>query len=133
MPDMVETRAHIMVVEDQPEIRQLIRMTLEFGAFELVEAVDADAGWQLMLQQPPDLILLDVMMPGSMDGLALCRQLRRHEALRTIPVILLTARSQQRDIEIGYEAGASAYLTKPFSPMELLDRIVGLLNEPRAH
>ena len=125
-------RARIMVVEDQPEIRQLIRMTLEFGAFELVEAVDADAGWLLMLQQPPDLILLDVMMPGSMDGLALCRQLRLHPALRTIPVILLTARSQQRDVDIGYEAGASAYLTKPFSPMELLDRIVGLLNDPRA-
>jgi len=125
-------RARIMLVEDQPEIRQLIRMTLEFGDFELAEAPDADAGWTLMQQRPPDLILLDVMMPGSMDGLELCRRLRQHPVLQAIPVILLTARSQQRDIEIGFEAGANAYLTKPFSPMELLDRIAGLLNPPDA-
>lgn len=121
-------RARIMLIEDQPEIRQLVRMTLEFGDFDLAEAPDADAGWVLMQQQPPDLILLDVMMPGSMDGLALCRRLRQHEALRTVPVVLLTARSQQRDIDSGFEAGANAYLTKPFSPMELLDRIAGLLD-----
>ncbi len=125
-----DMRARILLVEDQPEIRQLIRMTLEFGDFELVEAADADAGWALMEQAPPHLLLLDVMMPGSMDGLELCRRVRGHAALCAIPIILLTARTQQRDIEIGLESGADMYLTKPFSPMELLDRISALLKAP---
>jgi DNA-binding response OmpR family regulator len=125
-------RARVVLVEDQPEIRQLIRMTLEFGDFELGEAIDADAGWSLIQKQLPDLVLLDVMMPGSMDGLALCRKLRQHPEFHSVPVVLLTARSQQSDIDAGMEAGADAYLTKPFSPMELLERISGLLKEPRA-
>lgn len=119
--------ARIAVVEDQPEIRQLIRMTLELGDFELVEAENADIGWAQMQQQKPDLVLLDVMMPGSMDGLELCRRLRAWPETAGVPVILLTARGQQRDIEAGREAGADTYLTKPFSPMELLDRIGALL------
>ncbi len=119
--------ARIAVVEDQPEIRQLIRMTLEFGDFDLVEAENADIGWIQMQQQKPDLVLLDVMMPGSMDGLELCRRLRAQPDTASVPVILLTARGQQRDIEAGRDAGADTYLTKPFSPMELLDRIGALL------
>ncbi|WP_018227704.1 response regulator transcription factor [Methyloversatilis universalis] len=119
--------ARIAVVEDQPEIRQLIRMTLELGDFDLVEAENADIGWAQMQQQKPDLVLLDVMMPGSMDGLELCRRLRARPETAAVPVILLTARGQQRDIEAGRDAGADTYLTKPFSPMELLDRIGALL------
>lgn len=128
---MSDTRSRIILVEDQPEIRQLIRMTLEFGDFELAEACDADAGWALIQQQAPDLLLLDLMMPGSMDGLALCRKVRQHPALTGVPVIMLTARSQQSDIDAGLEAGASAYLTKPFSPMELIERIGELLKHPQ--
>lgn len=124
-------RARIVLVEDQPEIRQLIRMTLEFGDFDLIEAADADAGWALIQEQTPDLLLLDVMMPGSMDGLALCRRLRQQPALRAVPVVLLTARSRQEDIDAGLQAGADAYLTKPFSPMELLDRMGELLRDAR--
>jgi DNA-binding response OmpR family regulator len=119
------------LVEDQPEIRQLISMTLEFGDFELAQACDADAGWALIEQQAPDLLLLDLMMPGSMDGLGLCRKVRQHPTLQTVPIILLTARSQQGDIDLGFEAGASAYLTKPFSPMELIERIGELLKNPQ--
>jgi DNA-binding response OmpR family regulator len=126
-----DTRSRIILVEDQPEIRQLIRMTLEFGDFELAEACDADAGWALIQQQTPQLLLLDLMMPGSMDGLALCRKVRRHPTLQAVPVIMLTARSQQSDIDNGLEAGASAYLTKPFSPMELIERIGQLLKHPQ--
>lgn len=122
--------ARIVVIEDQPEIRQLIRMTLEFGDYLLFEAADADAGWAAIEQHAPDLVLLDVMMPGSMDGLELCRRLRAVPERARLPVILLTARSQQHDIEAGREAGADAYLTKPFSPMELLDRIGLLLDGP---
>lgn len=106
-------------------------MTLEFGDFELAEACDADAGWTLIQQQTPDLLLLDLMMPGSMNGLALCRKVRQHPTLQAVPVIMLTARSQQRDIDDGLEAGASAYLTKPFSPMELIERIGELLKDPQ--
>lgn len=106
-------------------------MTLEFGDFELAEACDADAGWALIQRQAPHLLLLDLMMPGSMDGLALCRKVRQHPALKGVPVIMLTARSQQSDIDDGLEAGASAYLTKPFSPMELIACIGELLKHPQ--
>ncbi|WP_374340836.1 response regulator transcription factor [Methyloversatilis sp.] len=118
----------LVLVEDQPEIRQLVRMTLEFGDFELLEAADADAGWTLIEEHRPDLVLLDVMMPGSMDGLELCRRLRaRTDGLAKVRVVLLTARSQHSDVEAGRRAGADLYLTKPFSPLELLDHIGALL------
>jgi len=71
----------------------------------------------------PDLVLLDVMMPGSLDGYQVCQKIRQEPGLCNIPVILLTARGQQADFEMGRQAGADAYLTKPFSPLELIDTV----------
>jgi DNA-binding response OmpR family regulator len=111
----------ILIVEDHADIRRLIRMTLEFEAVEIHEAADADAGLAAAQALRPDLVLLDVMMPGSMDGLALCRALRADPALATVPVVVLSARGHARDRQAGLDAGATAYLVKPFSPMQLLE------------
>lgn len=111
----------ILIVEDHADIRRLIRMTLEFEAVEIHEVADADAGLAAAQALRPDLVLLDVMMPGSMDGLALCRALRADPALATVPVVVLSARGHARDRQAGLDAGATAYLVKPFSPMQLLE------------
>ncbi|MFN4324778.1 MAG: response regulator transcription factor [Azonexus sp.] len=116
-------RKVILIVEDQSDIRKLIRMTLEIGYSELHEADNGEAGWHMVKALRPDLVLLDVMMPGSLDGYQLCQKIRQEPGLRHIPVIMLTARGQQADFEMGRQAGANAYLTKPFSPLELIDAV----------
>jgi len=120
----------ILLVEDQADIRRLIRMTLEFEDHELHEAVNADEGLAEVERLRPQLLLLDIMMPGSMDGLALCRLVKSNPALGNPRVVLLTARGQSQDIEAGMLAGADAYLLKPFSPLKLLETINSLGGSP---
>ena len=120
----------ILIVEDHADIRRLIRMTLEFENYEIHEAVNADEGLQAVRRLHPDLLLLDIMMPGSMDGLDLCRLLKSDASLGRPQVILLTARGQSQDIEAGMKAGADAYLLKPFSPLKLIETIDGLSTHP---
>jgi two-component system, OmpR family, phosphate regulon response regulator PhoB len=117
----------ILMVEDHSDIRKLIRMTLEFEEFEIHEASDGLTGVIKAQALHPDLILMDVMMPGEIDGLQACRRIRADAALKDTPVVLLTARGQAKDREVGMEAGATAYLVKPFSPLELIDLIEKLL------
>ncbi len=117
----------ILMVEDHSDIRKLIRMTLEFEDFEIHEAADGLTGVIKAQALRPDLILMDVMMPGEIDGLQACRRIRADDALKNTPLVLLTARGQAKDREVGMEAGASAYLVKPFSPLELIDLIETLL------
>jgi len=113
-----------LIVEDQPDIRKLIVMTLEFEDLELHEADNGDDGWRLAQGLRPQIMLLDVMMPGELDGYQVCRKVKADPVLaRTTKVVLLTARGQQADLEQGQKAGCDAYLTKPFSPLELLDTI----------
>ena len=120
----------ILLVEDQADIRRLIRMTLEFEDHELHEAVNADEGLAEVERLRPQLLLLDIMMPGSMDGLGLCRLVKSNPALGNPRVVLLTARGQSQDIEAGMLAGADAYLLKPFSPLKLLETINSLGGSP---
>ena len=110
----------ILIVDDHADIRRLIRMTLEFEDCEIREAGDAVAGWQLALQFKPDLVLLDVMMPGETHGLDLCLALKVEPLLAATGVIMLSAGGTHADREAGLRAGADAYLVKPFSPMQLL-------------
>ena len=117
----------VLIVEDQADIRKLIRMTLEFADYEIHEASDGHFGLSLARATRPDIVLLDVMMPGELDGLQLCRQLRSDPVMRHIKVVLLTARGQERDREAGRQAGADEYLVKPFSPLELIETIERLL------
>jgi len=120
----------ILIVEDHGDIRRLIRMTLEFEPVEIREAPTADEGLAIALEWRPDLVLADVMMPGTIDGLGLCRALRGDPILREVPLVMLSARGQSADRQAGLDAGATAYLVKPFSPMQLLDLACRLLGEP---
>jgi two-component system phosphate regulon response regulator PhoB len=119
----------VLIVEDQADIRKLIRMTLEFEDFEIHEASDGAFGLSLAKAVHPDLVLLDVMMPGEMDGLQVCQAIKSDPAMAAVKVVLLTARGQVRDREAGQQAGANEYLVKPFSPLQLIETIERLTGE----
>jgi len=113
----------ILIVEDQPDICKLIRMTLEFGDFEIHEANDGESGLNMARAIKPTVMLLDVMMPGLLDGYQVCTRIKQDPDLKKIQVVMLTARGQATDLAAGEAAGADAYLVKPFSPLELIDRV----------
>ncbi|MCB1954726.1 MAG: response regulator [Rhodocyclaceae bacterium] len=117
----------ILIVEDQADIRKLIRMTLEFGDYELHEADNGASGLRMVEGLKPHLMLLDVMMPGELDGFQVCERVKSNPGLAATKVVMLTARGQQTDLEAGENAGADAYLTKPFSPLELIDTVEAML------
>lgn len=117
----------VLIVEDQTDIRKLIRLTLEFEDFEIHEASDGASGLSMARAIKPDILLLDVMMPGEMDGLQVCRHIKQEPTTRHMKVVLLTARGQARDREAGQQAGADEYLVKPFSPLQLIETIERLL------
>lgn len=117
----------ILIVEDHADIARLIRMTLEFESHELHEAHDGSSGLHRARELRPDLILMDVMMPGEVDGLQACERIKRDPELAHTKVVLLTARGQQRDREAGLKAGADGYLVKPFSPLRLIEAVDQLL------
>ncbi|WP_028448295.1 response regulator transcription factor [Chitinibacter tainanensis] len=125
-------KTSILVVEDQSDIRKLINMTMQFGNYEVHEADHGLLGVKMAQAVRPSLILMDVMMPGEIDGLQACARIKSDPELRHIPIIMLTARGQQSDFEAGRQAGADGYLTKPFSPLELIDTIEKLLQERAA-
>ncbi|HVC10709.1 MAG TPA: phosphate regulon transcriptional regulator PhoB [Burkholderiales bacterium] len=118
--------ANILVVEDEPAIQELIAVNLEHAGHHVIRARDAESALQIVNNALPDLLLVDWMLPG-MSGAALAKQLRHEERTRQIPIILLTARSSEQDKIHGLEAGADDYVTKPFSPRELLARIKAVL------
>jgi len=117
----------LLIVEDQADLRKLVRMMLEFEGYDLHEAVNGAEGLRKAIEILPDLILLDVMMPGELDGLAVCARVRAEPVLRQTRVVLMSARSQPADVEVGVRAGADAYLVKPFSPLRLIETIERLL------
>ncbi len=117
----------ILVIEDDPDIALSLRHKLERdGSFEVETAGDGAAGLRLALDRPPDLVLLDVNLPG-MDGFEVCRHLRKEPATASTPVIMLTARIGETDRVAGLELGADDYITKPFSPKEALARVRAVL------
>jgi DNA-binding response OmpR family regulator len=118
--------ATILSIEDQPDIRRLIRMTLEFKGYHVLEAGNGQEGLRMAREQQPDLVLLDVMMPG-ISGLDVSRTLSAEPRLQRIPVVMLSALGASSDIEAGLGTGVRAYLVKPFSPWELLDLVAQLL------
>jgi CheY-like chemotaxis protein len=120
----------ILTIEDTADIRRLIRMTLEFQGYDVLEAADGPQGLALARAHKPDLILLDVMMPG-VDGLGVARSLSDDPVLRRIPIIMLSAMGAARDIDAALQAGVKAYLVKPFSPRELLDKVGRLIGAVR--
>lgn len=113
----------ILIVDDHADIRKLLRMAMEFVAYEIFEAVDGSQGLKMAQELKPDLILLDVMMPGGMDGLEVCRRIKNDSSLSHTKVIMLTARGQSEDKAAGFAAGANEYLVKPFSLLQLIETI----------
>ncbi|MBU4198353.1 MAG: response regulator [Verrucomicrobia bacterium] len=118
----------ILLIEDEPEFRMALRMRLEANGYEVIEAEDGVAGLDLARNRNPDLIILDIMLP-KMDGYKVARLLKFDEKHRNIPIVMLTARSQQSDRETGMSVGGDAYMTKPFKPQEMLETIAKLLAE----
>lgn len=121
----------ILVVEDEAPIRQMIAFNLTRAGFEVAEAEDCNQARRRIADSRPDLVLVDWMLPDS-SGLELTRTLRRDEASREVPIIMLTARAEERDKVQGLDGGADDYITKPFSPRELLSRINAVLRRAAA-
>jgi len=119
-------RPLVLVADDDPDILALVRFCLERDGYEVLSAPDGETALDLALARTPDLALLDVMMP-RLDGYEVTRRLREHGPTTTIPIILLTARVQEPDVERGFEAGADDYVTKPFSPQALGERVQAAL------
>jgi DNA-binding response OmpR family regulator len=109
----------ILIVDDQLELRNLILLTLDGNDYELHTANDGQQALTMAKQFHPDLMILDVMMPGNFDGYEVCKELKTNSRLKDIYIILLTARGQQADNKKGFDAGANSYIVKPFSPLEL--------------
>ena len=116
----------IMLVEDEGPIREMLKIVLEQAGFSVNEAEDFDIALEKMVEPYPDLVLLDWMLPGG-SGVQLARKLKEHEFTRDIPIIMLTARGEEEDKVRGLEAGADDYITKPFSPKELVARIKAVM------
>ncbi len=122
-------RKRILLIEDEPDVRQGLRQVFETEGFQVEEAADGESGLTMALEERPQLIILDLMIPG-LDGLQVCRELRARGA--TIPVLILTARAGEVDKVLGFELGADDYVTKPFSIVELVARVRALLRRVEA-
>jgi DNA-binding response OmpR family regulator len=120
----------ILVADDDPDIRDLVAFKLEQAGFDVTAVDNGLAALDTARAAPPDLVVLDVMMPG-MSGIDVCRELRADDSTATLPIILLTARAQEGDVEVGFGAGADDYVVKPFSPRELVSRVEAVLARMR--
>jgi phosphate regulon transcriptional regulator PhoB len=116
----------VLVVEDEKDIVELLRYHLEREGYQCLQAADGSTALRLTRQHRPDLLILDLMLPG-LDGLEVCRQLRRDAATAHIPIIMLTAKAEEVDRIVGLEVGADDYVVKPFSPREVVARVKAIL------
>jgi len=116
----------VLIADDEPHVVELVRVTLEDERVRVVEAPDGATALALADELEPELIFLDVNLP-DLSGIEVCRQLRRHPRLASSSIVMLTAAAQRDDISRGLAAGATQYLTKPFSPVRLLSLVEGLL------
>jgi two-component system phosphate regulon response regulator PhoB len=118
----------ILIVDDQAEVRELVEVTLRIGDYQILQASNADEALAVARSELPDLMLLDVMMPNSsIDGFEVCRRLKADPNTRGINIVMVTARGQEKDLETGRLAGADDYFTKPFSPLQLMNKVEELL------
>ena len=119
-------KATVLVIDDEKDLLELVRYNLEKEQFDVILAKNGEEGFEIARKHRPDVIILDVMMPG-MDGLEVCRKLRAEERTAKVPLIMLTARAAESDRVVGLEMGADDYVTKPFSPRELVARVRAML------
>ena len=119
-------KAKILVVDDEKDIIELLSYNLELERFKVISATDGEKALELVSKERPDIIILDLMLPG-IDGLDVCRELKRNDHTAAIPIIMLTAKGEESDIVVGLELGADDYITKPFSPRILVARVKAVL------
>lgn len=124
------SRPRILILEDEPDIREILEYALKRDGFDVISAADGQAGLAAARRLVPDLILLDLMLPG-MDGLEVCRQIRADASTAGIAVIMVTARGEESDVVLGLGLGADDYIAKPFKPHELVARTRAVLRRTR--
>lgn len=122
----MEIKEKLLIIEDEADIRELIAFNLDLCGYEVLKAADGQEGLDKALKERPDLILLDLMLPG-MDGFEVCRKIRQRDEIRNCPIVMLTARSEDENMVKGLELGADDYITKPFSPQVLVARVKAVL------
>jgi len=119
----------ILIVDDRPEVRELVATTLEIEDYRILEAGNGQEAVAVARREVPDLILMDVMMPGDIDGLEATRSLKQDPRTAGCVILMLTAKGQVYDRQAGKDAGADGYFVKPFSPLELLRKVEEILAE----
>jgi len=118
----------ILIVDDQARIRELVHVTIKFGKDEIFEAASRDEAVKVAMEQRPEMIILDVMMPNStLDGFEVCEILKKDERTRNAHILMLTALASEENLTKGNEAGADGYFTKPFSPLALMNKVEEVL------
>lgn len=117
----------ILIVDDQIEVRDLVEVTLRVEDYEILKAESGERAIEIAKKEKPELIILDIMMPGGMDGLETTRILKNDPETKSSTIIMLTAKGQEADKEEGFKAGADGYFTKPFSPLELIKKVEEVL------
>ncbi|MBL7151281.1 MAG: response regulator [Candidatus Omnitrophica bacterium] len=123
-------KKRILLVDDEAQLVEMVKMRLEASGYEVLSAFDGQEALDKARKEKPDLIILDLMLP-KIDGYKVCRMLKFDEKYKNIPIILFSARAQETDVKLGKEVGADAYITKPFDPPSLLEKIKELLQEPK--
>ena len=126
MADVTDAPKRILIVDDEPDVRELVVFRMRRSGYDVIEAKNGEEAFELAVAELPDLVVADVMMP-RVDGFELTRRLRAEVKTQRIPVILLTAKSQEADVSQGFDAGADDYLKKPFNPDELVARVRAVL------
>jgi len=120
----------ILIVDDQIEVRELVQVTLEIGDYQILTAENGQEAIGIAEAEHPDIILMDIMMPGSdVDGLEACRRLKANPGTADITIVMLSAKGQESDLDAGRIAGADDYFTKPFSPIALIEKVEQVMGD----
>jgi two-component system, OmpR family, phosphate regulon response regulator PhoB len=119
----------ILIVDDQLEVRELVSVTLRMGDYKIFQAKSGKEAIEMVNTEKPDLVIMDVMMPGEIDGLQATRFLKNKTETKNTIIIMLTAKGQEFDKKLGFEAGADDYFIKPFSPLDLIRKVEDILKE----
>lgn len=119
----------ILIVDDQKEVRELVEITLRAEGYQIFQAKNGRDAIDTVNAHKPDVVIMDIMMPGELDGLEATRILKRNPDTKSVKIIMLTAKGQSTDFEKGFAAGADGYFTKPFSPLDLIKRVEEIIEK----
>ena len=117
----------ILIVDDHKEIRKLVELTLRVEDYQILQAKNGEEAIKIVKAEKPDMIIMDVVMPGKIDGIETTRILKNDPDAKVCPIIMLTAKGEAEDVKRGMDAGANDYFTKPFSPLELIKKVEEIL------